>query len=33
MTDAMRAVALGATQLTDGPDWVTLADPAGHPFD
>jgi catechol 2,3-dioxygenase-like lactoylglutathione lyase family enzyme len=30
---ADRAVALGATRLADGPTWVTLADPAGHPFD
>jgi catechol 2,3-dioxygenase-like lactoylglutathione lyase family enzyme len=30
---AERAVALGATRLADGPTWVTLADPAGHPFD
>jgi catechol 2,3-dioxygenase-like lactoylglutathione lyase family enzyme len=30
---AERAVALGATRLADGPSWVTLADPAGHPFD
>jgi predicted enzyme related to lactoylglutathione lyase len=30
---ALRAVALGATRLADGPTWVTLADPAGHPFD
>jgi catechol 2,3-dioxygenase-like lactoylglutathione lyase family enzyme len=30
---ADRAVALGATRLADGPSWVTLADPAGHPFD
>ena len=28
-----RAVALGATRLATGPSWVTLADPAGHPFD
>jgi catechol-2,3-dioxygenase len=28
-----RAVGLGATRLADGPTWVTLADPAGHPFD
>ena len=26
-------MALGATRLADGPTWVTLADPAGHPFD
>lgn len=30
---AERAVGLGATWLADGPSWVTLADPAGHPFD
>ena len=30
---AERAVELGATRLADGPTWVTLADPAGHPFD
>lgn len=30
---AERAVALGATRLADGETWVTLADPAGHPFD
>ena len=30
---AERAVGLGATRLADGPTWVTLADPAGHPFD
>jgi catechol-2,3-dioxygenase len=30
---ARRAVALGATRLADGSNWVTLADPAGHPFD
>jgi catechol-2,3-dioxygenase len=30
---AERAVSLGATRLADGPSWVTLADPAGHPFD
>jgi catechol 2,3-dioxygenase-like lactoylglutathione lyase family enzyme len=30
---ARRAVALGATRLADGPTWITLADPAGHPFD
>lgn len=27
------AVDLGATRLADGPSWITLADPAGHPFD
>jgi catechol 2,3-dioxygenase-like lactoylglutathione lyase family enzyme len=30
---AGRAVELGATRLADGETWVTLADPAGHPFD
>jgi predicted enzyme related to lactoylglutathione lyase len=30
---AQRAVSLGATRLADGPSWITLADPAGHPFD
>lgn len=30
---AERAIALGATWLAEGPTWVTLADPAGHPFD
>jgi len=30
---AERAVALGATRLADGANWITLADPAGHPFD
>jgi catechol-2,3-dioxygenase len=30
---AARAVELGATQLAEGPSWITLADPAGHPFD
>jgi catechol-2,3-dioxygenase len=30
---AERAVELGATRLGDGATWVTLADPAGHPFD
>ncbi len=30
---AGRAVSLGATRLADGPTWITLADPAGHPFD
>jgi predicted enzyme related to lactoylglutathione lyase len=30
---ARRAVELGATRLADGAGWVTLADPAGHPFD
>jgi catechol 2,3-dioxygenase-like lactoylglutathione lyase family enzyme len=27
-----RAVALGATRLADGATWITLAEPAGHPF-
>jgi len=30
---AQRAEALGATRLADGVSWITLADPAGHPFD
>jgi catechol 2,3-dioxygenase-like lactoylglutathione lyase family enzyme len=30
---AHKAVELGATRLADGPSWMTLADPAGHPFD
>ena len=30
---AARAVVLGATRLADGASWITLADPAGHPFD
>jgi predicted enzyme related to lactoylglutathione lyase len=30
---AERAVGLGAKRLADGQTWVTLADPAGHPFD
>jgi catechol 2,3-dioxygenase-like lactoylglutathione lyase family enzyme len=30
---AVRAVGLGATRLAAGPTWITLADPAGHPFD
>jgi catechol 2,3-dioxygenase-like lactoylglutathione lyase family enzyme len=32
-TEAQRAVELGASHLADGAGWVTLADPAGHPFD
>ena len=28
-----RAQELGATRLADGATWITLADPAGHPFD
>ncbi len=30
---AERAMALGATRLGHGATWITLADPAGHPFD
>lgn len=30
---AERAITLGAVRLAEGPYWVTLADPAGHPFD
>jgi len=30
---ADRAVALGAIRLATGSTWITLADPAGHPFD
>jgi predicted enzyme related to lactoylglutathione lyase len=30
---AERAVSLGATRLGAGSTWITLADPAGHPFD
>jgi catechol 2,3-dioxygenase-like lactoylglutathione lyase family enzyme len=30
---AERAVELGATRLAEGATWITLADPAGHPFD
>jgi catechol 2,3-dioxygenase-like lactoylglutathione lyase family enzyme len=30
---AERAIGLGATRLAEGPNWITLADPAGHPFD
>jgi catechol 2,3-dioxygenase-like lactoylglutathione lyase family enzyme len=30
---AERAVGLGATRLAEGPTWITMADPAGHPFD
>ena len=30
---AERAISLGATRLADGQTWITLADPAGHPFD
>jgi len=30
---AERAVGLGATRLAEGATWITLADPAGHPFD
>ena len=31
--DAERAEKLGATRLAEGSSWITLADPAGHPFD
>jgi predicted enzyme related to lactoylglutathione lyase len=30
---AERAVSLGAARLADNPTWITLTDPAGHPFD
>jgi catechol-2,3-dioxygenase len=30
---AARAVELGATRLATSDTWITLADPAGHPFD
>jgi catechol 2,3-dioxygenase-like lactoylglutathione lyase family enzyme len=30
---ADRAISLGAKQLAEGATWITLADPAGHPFD
>ena len=30
---AARAEQLGATRLATGPSWITMADPAGHPFD
>ena len=30
---AERAIGLGATHLRDGETWITMADPAGHPFD
>ena len=30
---AERAIGLGATRLGAGSSWITLADPAGHPFD
>jgi len=30
---AERAISLGARRLADGASWITLADPAGHPFD
>jgi predicted enzyme related to lactoylglutathione lyase len=30
---AEKAIGLGATRLADGPTWITLADPSGHPFD
>ena len=29
---AERAAGLGAIRLADGATWITLADPAGHPF-
>ena len=31
--EADRAIGLGATRLADGENGITLADPAGHPFD
>ncbi len=31
--EAERAIGLGATHLRDGATWITMADPAGHPFD
>ena len=30
---AERAMSLGATRLAAGSSWITMADPAGHPFD
>ena len=30
---AERAIGLGASHLRDGATWITMADPAGHPFD
>jgi catechol 2,3-dioxygenase-like lactoylglutathione lyase family enzyme len=30
---AERAIDLGATRLATGASWITMADPAGHPFD
>jgi predicted enzyme related to lactoylglutathione lyase len=30
---AQRAIELGATRLADGANWITMADPSGHPFD
>jgi catechol 2,3-dioxygenase-like lactoylglutathione lyase family enzyme len=30
---AERAIRLGASRLATGPSWITMADPAGHPFD
>jgi catechol-2,3-dioxygenase len=30
---AQRAEQLGATRLRTGESWITMADPAGHPFD
>jgi catechol 2,3-dioxygenase-like lactoylglutathione lyase family enzyme len=32
-SQAERAIGLGATHLRDGDTWITMADPAGHPFD
>ncbi|BCJ39905.1 hypothetical protein GCM10010168_27640 [Actinoplanes ianthinogenes] len=32
-TEAARAIEFGARLLADGPGGITLADPAGHPFD
>ena len=33
VAQAERAIGLGATHLRDGETWITMADPAGHPFD
>jgi predicted enzyme related to lactoylglutathione lyase len=30
---AERAITLGARRLAEGSSWITMADPAGHPFD
>jgi catechol 2,3-dioxygenase-like lactoylglutathione lyase family enzyme len=30
---AERAIRLGASRLATGASWITMADPAGHPFD